>query len=184
MEGAEIEPSDALVKAELGAFLMHWANNLIGLIGNPDTGKFLMEPLMGYFSTGEGKDAVGDIISTLNENLLRVWELFTDEECPLRQTILDNLSYPLLGGKDYEGESMMDKLKAGLGEIAGDILDEIKMDDDVSIAAADFSQELDLIIRQVFPRLFYRGRGGAGHRDGRRNDRRSDRQPYHLQEPG
>ena len=137
---------------------MHWADNLIALIGNPETGKFLMEPLMGYFTSGEGKEAIDGIMATLNENFMRVYELLSDEESPFRDIIREKLSYPLFGAKryegEYEGECLMDKLKAGLGEIVSDVLDEVKLDDDVSIAAADFSRELDLIIRQVFPAYF------------------------------
>ncbi|NLZ27554.1 MAG: hypothetical protein GX887_01140, partial [Firmicutes bacterium] len=71
---AEIEPSDALVKAELGAFLMFWADNLIAIIGRPETGGFLMEPIGDYFATGGGKADLEDILSTLNENFMRTYE--------------------------------------------------------------------------------------------------------------
>ncbi len=86
-------------RAELGAFLMHWADNLIALIGNPETGKFLMEPLMGYFTTGEGKEAIDGIMATLNENFMRVYELLSDEESPFRDIIREKLSYPPCSGR-------------------------------------------------------------------------------------
>ena len=150
----EIEPSDALVKAELGAFLMHWADNLIAIIGRPETSGFLMEPIGDYFATGGGKADLEDILSTFNDNFMRIYEALTDDDSPIQEVVRENLSYPLFGAKrygEYEGECLTDKLNEGLKEILGDVLDEVQMDEDVKETAAAFSHELNLIIRQIFP---------------------------------
>lgn len=150
-EGCEAEE-------QMADFLMHWADVLFAMFGHEEFSDLLMEPLMGYFTEGEGAYHLEDMADLLMENLDRSLELLMDEESPVAPSIEENILNPL--------DEIMEELGEELFGIAGDIVGEVEMEDDYSDAAEEFSEKLNEILEDVFPEHFpapgEEGGGGEG----------------------